>query len=608
MNFLKKLFGKSDEVDNNNPSAEIIINIIPTIVPNDKESISSFLSQEAQMAILSNFNGLKKKKQKELFEEINEASKKCNDPGALNILAALYLKGIGVEPDQEKALDLLYQAAQQGSVEAMDNLGNFCNSNLGGKDLSAAFAWWQQAAEKGFASSQAKVALYYKDQGDYSQAMSWARKAAEQNNGDGEQLLGTIYNRGYGVDVDYNEAFKWYKRAAEHGNARAQSDVAVCYANGEGVEKDEQQMFYWYRKSAEQDDPIGLRGMYLCYANGEGVEKNQSMALNYLMLAAERGEVSCQHDLGNYYHSINDIDNAILWFTKVAEKGFARSQNELGLFYNNGTKVAKDMIKAVHWFEEAAAQGHPGAQNNLGNIYFMRGDYDKAINLWQQSAKAGYVESLSNLASCYLEGKGVNKNVSKAISLLKEAAEKGDTYSANLLQSIEGASDNSKHADDLARLKKMVEKDDEIKIGSMVILAYYENVDEALKQSNKESKAQLFLGNAYLMGLYGAKFDPERGVEWLTIAIKSGNPIAYNNLGTIFLAQKDYEMAVRCYQNAANKNIDAAMYNLGLCYACGLGVYQNYGKAVYWLEKASNNGHHIAPKALAVLKGKSQKR
>ena len=605
MNIFKKLFGKSDEGDNNDSQVEIVTNIIPTLVPSGKDTLSQYLSQEAQMAILTNFKGLKKQKQKELFEEINEACKKCSDPAALNILATLYLNGIGVEPDYEKVVDLLYEAAQQGCIEAYDNLGNFCNSNLGGNDLNAALSWWQQAAEKGYAASQAKLALYYKDQGDYSQAMSWAKKAAEQNNSNGEQLLGTIYNRGYGVAPDYAEAFKWYKRAAEHGNARAQSDVAVCYANGEGVEKDEQQMFYWYSKSAEQGDSVGLRGMYLCYANGEGVTKDQSMALEYLKRAAESGEVNCQHDLGNYYNAIGDIDNTILWFTKAAEQGFARSQNELGLFYINGTKVAKDMIKATYWFEKAASQGHPGAQNNLGTIYAMRRDYAEAIEMWKQAAKTGYVEALSNLAGCYLNGQGVEKNIPKAVSLLEQAAAQGDEYSKNLLESIDGASQNSKYAKNLDRLKRMVEKGNEIQIGTMVVPAFYDTINEALKHK-KESRAQLFLGNSYLLGMFGAEANPSKALEWLTMAVKNENPIAYNNLGSLFICQKNYETAIGCYQIAAKNNIDAAMYNLGLCYACGFGVYQNYGKAVYWLEKATEMGHHIAPKALAVLKGKSK--
>ena len=51
--------------------------------------------------------------------------------------------------------------------------------------------------------------------------------------------LGFCYGKGNGVPKDYTEAVKWYRKAAEQGNATAQSNLGHRYYNGEGVAKDE---------------------------------------------------------------------------------------------------------------------------------------------------------------------------------------------------------------------------------------------------------------------------------------------------------------------------------------------------------------------------------
>ena len=55
-----------------------------------------------------------------------------------------------------------------------------------------------------------------------------------------------------GVSQDYSEAVKWYRKAAEQGDAGAQNDLGVCYDNGQGVNKDYTEAVKWYRKAAEQ--------------------------------------------------------------------------------------------------------------------------------------------------------------------------------------------------------------------------------------------------------------------------------------------------------------------------------------------------------------------
>ena len=66
--------------------------------------------------------------------------------------------------------------------------------------------------------------------------------------------LGLCYYNGKGVTKNYTEAVKWYRKAAEQGDAYAQYNLGLCYKNGYGVPKDISQAVVWYRKAARQGD------------------------------------------------------------------------------------------------------------------------------------------------------------------------------------------------------------------------------------------------------------------------------------------------------------------------------------------------------------------
>ena len=62
-------------------------------------------------------------------------------------------------------------------------------------------------------------------QTDYSEALEWFRKAAEQGYADAQCNLGYCYDKGQGVPQDYSEAVKWYRKAAEQGNEYAKEQL-----------------------------------------------------------------------------------------------------------------------------------------------------------------------------------------------------------------------------------------------------------------------------------------------------------------------------------------------------------------------------------------------
>jgi TPR repeat protein len=68
-----------------------------------------------------------------------------------------------------------------------------------------------------------------------------------------------------------------------------------------------------------------------------------------------------------------DPAQAVAWYRKSADQGFAEGQFKLAVLLAAGDGVARDLPRAAEWCRRAAEQGHPGAQYMLG-IMFYRGD------------------------------------------------------------------------------------------------------------------------------------------------------------------------------------------------------------------------------------------
>jgi TPR repeat protein len=68
---------------------------------------------------------------------------------------------------------------------------------------------------------------------------------------------------------------------------------------------------------------------------------------------------------------------AVYWYTKGAEQGFAASQYNLGVLYYLGEGVPQDYKQAVYWYTKAAEQGFAAAQFNLELSYSLGDGEDR---------------------------------------------------------------------------------------------------------------------------------------------------------------------------------------------------------------------------------------
>jgi len=73
----------------------------------------------------------------------------------------------------------------------------------------------------------------------------------------------------------------------------------------------------------------------------------------------------------------------------AAEKCDPDAQNNLGVMYQNGRGVRQDDSQAVRWYRKAAEQGYASAQNNLGLMYVNGEGVPQAVKWFRKAAEQG---------------------------------------------------------------------------------------------------------------------------------------------------------------------------------------------------------------------------
>ena len=116
-------------------------------------------------------------------------------------------------------------------------------------------------------------------------------------------------------------------------------------------------------------------------------------------------------------------------YTFMAEDGVSYAQNIVGLMYEEGLEVQKDLGKALKWYRLAAQQGLAKAQFNLALCYKMakgcEEDYVEAREIFIEATHQEHNRSFYHLADMYEKGLGVEVDMKKAHELYKQSALNG---------------------------------------------------------------------------------------------------------------------------------------------------------------------------------------
>ena len=307
-----------------------------------------------------------------------------------------------------------------------------------------------------------------------------------------QQLLGTSYYYGLGVEADSEEAVSQLTKAADQGDAIAMYLLGNAYASGTGASRDEAKAKEMYAKfiavgEADSGENAGSGRIqaYLadCYAYGKGTEKNvdkaaaaAEKAVSADLTAFDMVKLADSYVEGVFTKTDDTADTAEAADTTAAEAaaegeteaetpaipaeaeelyakaldsiktladaGNVKAKKALGDYYFGGyAGIAQDYAKALELYTEAGEKGDADAQAQVGYIYQygcgVDPDYEKAMEWNNRAAQQGNAQGQAQIGWLYQQGLGVTQNLDEAGRWYTRAADQGNKWAEDRLAETE---------------------------------------------------------------------------------------------------------------------------------------------------------------------------
>lgn len=199
-----------------------------------------------------------------------------------------------------------------------------------------------------------------------------------------------------------------------------------------------------------------------------------------------------------------------------------------------------EKVLAGNYLQRASYLGYLPAQYESGLRALADGSNDVALQLANQSFGQGFTKSALILGLMHREGKGVRKDINKALEWYQKAADAGDATGLAILAQLyaDGKELPPNPAKAIALAKTAAEKGN--------------------------TGAMIFIGDVFLNGNQGLKKDPKEAMKWYKLAAEAGDV--------------------------------QGMLGLGLMYEKGndLGLVTDQKSAYYWINLAGINGNVTA--------------
>lgn len=177
---------------------------------------------------------------------------------------------------------------------------------------------------------------------------------------------------------------------------------------------------------AEEVDPL-TRGLD-AYNSGDF-----KAAYDFTIPLVHQGNTDAKNLMGMMYELgkgvPKNLGKSVAYYRQAAEQGNRYAQYNLAVSFDAGTGVPQNYREAVRWFRQSAKQGVTSAQYDLAVMLEQgRGtkkDYSKAVSWYRKAAEQGHMQAQNNLAWLYESGKGVKQNLVAAYAWFDAAAEQG---------------------------------------------------------------------------------------------------------------------------------------------------------------------------------------
>jgi uncharacterized protein len=151
----------------------------------------------------------------------------------------------------------------------------------------------------------------------------------------------------------------------------------------------------------------------------------------YFKAKALDGDDNAQAWLGQTYATGQNWSEAMRWYGMAADKGNIAAEVNLGAMYYSGNGVPQDFGEAEKFWQKAADDGSPEGQTNLATLYIeghgVARDYEQARHILRHAARQGFGHAQFMLGELSEKGLGVTQNNTVAYKWYAVAAAVGYT-------------------------------------------------------------------------------------------------------------------------------------------------------------------------------------
>lgn len=349
-----------------------------------------------------------------------------------------------------------------------------------------------------------------------------------------------------------------------------------------------QSQFNQLQKQAENGDVIAELNIATRYLNGLNPDSNKNLTLaeQWFLKARKKGSLLAHTSLVEVAYDQKDYSKVVEYALSAAEKGLIDQFYNAGIGYKNLRKFKN----ARECFEKTI--------NNCSN-------HNEKNNLaWVCDS------SIKELALIYLYGRGVEKDIPKAMKMLKDIASRNH-IEGNYFLALQYMYGNSVVKKDIPAAKKIFTKiETKSKLNTPVDRAFFLNslTQLGLIHEFHESKTNLARAHEYYLKSYqGAgqfhlarlalakkiDVDPADIKKFLANSIQSeSNKLPAYIYATNLLLEGDTEQAIALFKKVADqKGLITPLINLqlGIAYSYGFGVDQDQTVAQNYFQEIIND-------------------
>jgi len=374
------------------------------------------------------------------------------DAYAMWRLFRAYWEGLGVEFNQEKALEMLNKSSEKGCEEAIIDLGRayiYGYLNLPVDTIKGVEMIKAVVANSKKPYVLVKYAYCLLDGRCFGKNDEKAFEILDsiQDKEDPNYLLaiGRIYLWGIkGVEANSEKASDFLEKAFQKGEGNAAANLGCMYLFGINNEKDITKGIEWLKKGVGIGDTECMYRLAWVYNSTDSLYKNYNNpreAHSLLEKAAKYGNADACVELGYWYLNEDNVENddakAFEYFKLADKYGSAEGSRVLGRCYWNGWGCDKNFKEAEKCWTKAALKGDGQSSYSLaqryedGTFLWNEGNYKKYLEL---AASQGYGFAFFDLGKNYREGVfGYPKDKNISFSYIKKGADLGSSNCCEML-------------------------------------------------------------------------------------------------------------------------------------------------------------------------------